>query len=183
MSRIPRVRFGSTLALALGALAVSSPPAGAQAPEFVGLGGGEFPQLASTWQANAVVPNTTLLDLYDSTGILYQSYSSIWEPQRKVGLVATGQRPLGLPSTAALVAGAAGTKVRTVKVFFLGAPMQRVRTVVPPPEWGFRGRFFAAGTTLDPSAAATTEVVTRLKGLDRRGRRLVTVDSVFTNPF
>jgi len=179
-------RLGSFLAIlpvAIGALWAGATPARAQAPGFLGLGTGQFPSLASSWQANAVQPNTTVLDLYDSMGILYQSYSSAWEPQGRRGLVATGQRPLGLPSTAALVAGVTGAKVRKVKVFFAGAPMQRIATVAAPPGWGFRGRFFAAGATVADSAAATAEVVTKIRGIDRRGRRIATVTEVFTNPF
>lgn len=178
-----RRRLLAVLPVVLGASWAGAAPARAQTPEFVGLGSGSFPSIASTWQANAVQPNSTLLDLYDPMGILYQSYSSIWEHQGKRGLVATGQRPLGLPTTAALVAGAAGTRVRTVKVFFAGAPMQRLRTVAPPLSWGFRGRFFAAGANLADASAPTAEVVTQIKGLDRRGRRIARVTEVFTNPF
>ena len=183
MWRAARGRFGAAITLAGVALGLSSPAVRAQEPEFTSLGGGTFPSLDSTWRANAVQPNTTLLDLYDNLGILYQSYSSQFEAPGKRGLSAVGQRPLGLPSAAALVAGVAGTKVRTVKIVFLGAPVQRLRTVAAPPGWGFRGRFFAAGANLAESAAATNQVVTRVRGFDRRGRRVASVNSVFTNPF
>ena len=72
--------------------------------------------------------------------------------------------------------------MRTVKIFFVGAPVQKLRTVAAPPEWGF-GRFFAAGANVAESSAATNQVVTRIKALDRRGRRIASVNSVFTNPF
>ena len=143
MWRAARGRFGAAITLAGVALALSSPAVRAQEPEFTSLGGGTFPSLDSTWRANAVQPDTTLLDLYDNRG----------------------------------------TKVRTVKIVFLGATRQRLRTVAARPGWGFRGRFFAAGANLVESAAATNQVVTTVRGFDRRGRRVATVNSVFTNPF
>jgi hypothetical protein len=124
-----------------------------------------------------------LLDLYDDEAILYQTYSTIFEPPSKRTVSATGQRPLGLPTVEALVGGAAGKRVKTVKIFFAGAPTQKVRTIKPPAHWGFAGRFFAAGATVDPSSANTVQVVTRIKALDGRGRLLSTLTNVFTNPF
>jgi hypothetical protein len=182
--RIAR-RPGLGLALLVGLVfgGLPAPAATAQTPEFVALGQGSFPSLASTWQANAVTPNTVLLDLYDSEAILYQSYSTNFEPPSKRTVSATGQRPLGLPTAAALVAGAAGKRVKTVKIFFAGAPTQRLNTVRPPPEWGFAGRFFAAGANVAESSANTTQVVTRIKALDGRGRPLSKLTNVFTNPF
>jgi hypothetical protein len=162
---------------------LTAPSARAQTPDFFPLGQGSFPSLASTWQANAVAPNTVLLDLYDDEAILYQTYSTVFEAPSKRTVSATGQRPLGLPTVAALVGGAAGNRVKTVKIFFAGAPTQKVRTVRPPPEWGFAGRFFAAGATVADTSANTAEVVTRIKALDGRGRLLSTLTDVFTNPF
>ena len=95
---------------------------------------------------------------------------------------ALGYRPLGLPTTAALVAGVAGTKVKTVKVFFAGLPTVKIAPT-PVPEWGFPGRFFAAGAVVPDVYATATQVVTRVKALDRKGRRVATVDNIFTNPF
>jgi hypothetical protein len=157
--------------------------ANAQTPDFFPLGQGAFPSLNSTWQANAVQPDTVLLDLYDDMGVLYQSYSTVFEAPSKRTVSATGQRPLGLPSTAALVGGAAGSRVKTVKIFFTGAPTQKLPTIKPPPAWGFAGRFFAAGVTVAETQANTTQVVTRIKALDGRGRLLATITNVFTNPF
>lgn len=182
--RIPgRRRLSLALLIAAPLVGIAAPSANAQTPEFFPLGQGSFPSLASTWQANAVQPNTVLLDLYDDEGILYQTYSTIFEPPSKRTVSATGQRPLGLPTVEALVGGAAGRRVKTVKIFFAGAPTQRVRTVRPPAHWGFNGRFFAAGATVDPSFANTVQVVTRIKALDGRGRLLTTLTNVFTNPF
>jgi hypothetical protein len=171
------------LLIGLVAGALTPTAAAAQTPDFFALGQGSFPSLNSTWQANAVQTNTVLLDLYDDMGILYQSYSTVFEPPSKRSVSATGQRPLGLPTTAALVGGAAGKRVKTVKIFFAGAPTQKVRTVKPPAAWDFAGRFFAAGATVAGSSANTTQVVTRIKGLDGRGRLLFTLSNVFTNPF
>ncbi len=53
----------------------------------------------------------------------------------------------------------------------------------PPAHWGFAGRFFAAGATVAESSANTTQVVTRIKALDGKGRLLTTLSNVFTNPF
>jgi hypothetical protein len=180
-----RGRLRLSLALTIGAVSagLAAPGASAQGPEFFPLGQGSFPSLNSTWQANAVQPNTVLLDLYDDMGILYQSYSTVFEAPSKRTVSATAQRPLGLPSTAALVGGAAGNRVKTVKIFFAGAPTQKVRTVKPPASWGFAGRFFAAGATVAETSANTTQVVTRIKALDGRGRLLSTITNVFTNPF
>jgi hypothetical protein len=180
-----RGRRSLSLAFLLATLAAGlfAPGASAQTPEFIALGQGAFPSLASTWQANAVAPNMVLLDLYDDEGILYQTYSTVFEPPSKRTVSATGQRPLGLPSVEALVGGAAGKRVKTVKVFFAGAPTQKLRTVRPPAEWGFSGRFFATGATVGPTAASTTQVVTRIKALDGRGRLLSQLTDVFTNPF
>jgi hypothetical protein len=171
------------LGIAFLAVALTPSTALAQTPEFFPLGQGSFPSLNSTWQANAVQPNTVLLDLYDDMGILYQSYSTVFEPQAKRAITATGQRPLGLPTTAALVGGATGTRVKLVKIFFAGAPMQKVATIKPPAHWGFGGRLFAAGATVGETSANTTQVVTQIKGLDGKGRRLTVITNVFTNPF
>lgn len=178
-------RFEITTALLIATLvcAVVAAAAKAQTPEFIPLGQGSFPSLASTWQANAVAPSTVLLDLYDNEGILYQTYSTVFEPPSKRTVSATGQRPLGLPTVEALVGGAAGKRVKTVKIFFAGAPTQRVRTVRPPAQWGFTGRFFAAGATVAETSANATQVVTRIKALDGRGRLLSQLTNVFTNPF
>jgi hypothetical protein len=176
------------LALTVFSAGVLAPTAKAQAPEFVTIGQGSFPSLASTWQANAVapiagMPSGVLLDLYDSTGILYQTYSASFGAPPKRAVSATGQRPLGLPTVAALVAGAAGRKVKSVKIFFAGAPTQKLPTLKPPPEWGFAGRFFAAGANVAESSASATQVVTLIKGLDGRGHLLTKLTNVFTNPF
>src|SRR5688572_14803281 len=132
-----RLRLPIALLLATASAVVSAPAATAQTPEFFPLGQGSFPSLASTWQANAVQPNTVLLDLYDDEAILYQTYSTIFEPPSKRTVSATGQRPLGLPTVEALVGGAAGKRVKTVKIFFAGAPMQKLATIKPPAHWGF----------------------------------------------
>lgn len=162
---------------------LAAAPAAAQTPDFVALGQGPFPSLASTWQANAVAPNTVLLDLYDDEGILYQSYSTTFEAPSKRTVSATGQRPLGLPTVAALAGGAAGKRVKTVKIFFAGAPPQKVRTVRALPGWGFAGRFFAAGANVAETSANRTQVVTMIKALDGHGRLLSKLTDVFTNPF
>ncbi len=165
-------------------LGLPAPPASAQAPEFVVLGQGAFPTLSSTWQGLAVTPNNVFLDLYDDEGTLYKTYSTVFDqPPPKRMVSAFGHRPLGVPTVAALVAGAAGKRVKTVKIFFEGAPMQKLRTVKAPPEWGFRGRFFAAGTNVAESSANTTQVVSLIKALDGKARLLSKLSNVFTNPF
>ncbi len=162
----------------------SAATATAQGPEFVVLNQGAFPTLTSTWQGLAVTPNNVFLDLYDSKGILYKTYSTVFDqPPPKRTVTAFGHRPLGLPTVAALVAGAAGKRVKTVKIFFDGAPMQKLRTVKAPPEWGFAGRFFAAGANVAESSANTTQVVTLIKAVDGKGRLLSKLGNVFTNPF
>jgi hypothetical protein len=179
-----RSRLAIALLVAPVPVGLTAPTAAAQNPEFIVLGQGSFPSLASTWQGLAVTPNNVFLDLYDSKGTLYQTYMALFDrppPKRMVN--AFGYRPPGLPTVAALVAGAAGKRVKTVKIFFAGAPTQKLATVRPPPEWGFAGRFFAAGTNVAESSAKTIQVVTQIKALDGRGRLLSRVTNVFTNPF
>jgi hypothetical protein len=177
-------RLRSALLVALVSAAVLAPAARAQGPEFVPLNQGAFPSLAATWQGSAVRPNTIFLDLYDGMGILFQTYSPQFAslPPRR-GLNALGYRPLGLPTTAALVGGVAGTRVKRVKVVYVDGQVQRPPLVHAPSEWGFGARFFAAGTTVADTAASTPQVVTRVRALDRKGRVLSTQTKVFTNPF
>lgn len=161
-----------------------APAARAQGPEFVPLAQGAFPQLGYTWQGLALRPNAVTLDLYNSEGALFQSYTPAFDqPPPKRSVSALAYRPVGLPTTAALVAGVAGTKVKTVKVFFSGLPTQKLAPVPAPAEWGFRARFFAAGATVPDAFATTTDVVTKIKTLDRKGKLLTTLQGVFTSPF
>jgi hypothetical protein len=177
-----RLRYGLPAALATAALA--APTAQAQGPEFVPLNQGAFPQLAATWQGSAVRPNTIFLDLYDGMGILFQTYSPQFaSPPPKRGVNALGYRPLGLPSTASLLGGVAGTRVKRVKLVYVDGQVQKPPLVPAPPEWGFRARFFAGGTTVADAAANTVQVVSRVRALDRKGKVLVTQTNVFTNPF
>jgi hypothetical protein len=181
-ARLSTLRLG--LLLAVAASALLAPSARAQGPEFVPLNSGAFPQLAATWQGSAVRPNTIFLDLYDGTGILFQTYSPQFaSPPPKRGLNALGYRPLGLPTTASLVGGVAGTKVKRVKVVYVDGQVQKPPLVPAPPEWGFRARFFAAGATVAETAAGTTRVISRVRALDRKGRVLLTQTNVFTNLF
>ena len=169
---------------AIPCLAVSVPQAAAQGTEFVVLGQGSFPSLSSTWQGLAVTPNHVFIDLYDDEGILYKTYDTMFDQPPPPKMVAAfGHRPLGLPTVAAAVAGATGMRVKTVKIFFDGAPTQKLRTVKAPAEWGFAGRFFAAGTNVAESSANKTRVVTLIKALDGRGKLLSKLTNVFTNPF
>jgi hypothetical protein len=172
------------LPTAICGLVLCVPGAAAQGPEFVVLGQGSFPSLNYTWQGLAVRPNQVFFDMYDHEGTLRQTYMTTFDqPPPKRNVAAFGHRPFGLPTVAALVAGAAGKRVKTVKVFFDGAPMQRLRTVKAPPEWGFGGRFFGAGANVAESSANETQVVTLIKALDGRGRLLSKLTNVFTNPF
>jgi hypothetical protein len=173
----------ATLATGLVAL-VLAPSARAQGPEFVPLASGAFPHQALTWQASAIRPNTIFLDLYNHEGILFQTYSPQFvQPPPGKFVNALGYRPGGLPTTSALVGGVAGTRVKQVKIFFTGLPMQKLRTVKAPVEWGYAGRFFAAGAIVAPEFASTTQVVAQIKALDGKGKRLSVQTNVFTNPF
>jgi hypothetical protein len=171
-------------ALALAAALVMAPAARAQGPEFVPLASGAFPHQALTWQASAVRPNTIFLDLYNREGALFQTYApQFTTPPPPKRVTALGYRPGGLPTASALVGGVGGTRVKQVKVFFSGAPLQKLRTVKAPSEWGFAGRFFAAGAIVPPEHAGTTQVAFQIKALDGKGRRLSIQRSIFTNPF
>jgi hypothetical protein len=61
--------------------------------------------------------------------------------------------------------------------------VQKPPLVPAPPEWGFRARFFASGTTVSAAAANTVQAVSRVRALDRKGKPLTTQTNVFTNPF
>jgi hypothetical protein len=161
-----------------------APVAHAQGPEFVAMGQGALPSLNYTWQALAVRPNQVFIDLYDHEGILRDTFTITFDrAPRKNTVTALGRRPFGPPTQAALVGGATGRRVKTVKIFFDGAPTQKLRTTKAPPEWGFAGRFFGTGATVAESSANTTQVVTLIKALDGKGRLLSKTESVFTNPF
>jgi hypothetical protein len=168
---------------AIATLLIAAPARG-QGPEFVPLGQGAFPALAATWQASVVRPNTVLLDLYDYQGILFQTYAPQFAtPPPKRGVNGLGYRPLGLPTTASLVAGVAGTRVKTVKIVYVDGQVQRPPLVHAPVEWGFRARFFGIGAIVSDAHASTIQVVARIRALDRKGRRVATQTNVFTNPF
>jgi hypothetical protein len=181
--RVMRRRVRDLVALTIAVAVVAAAPARGQGPEFVPLNQGAFPQLAATWQGSAVRPNTIFLDLYDGMGILFQTYAPQFaSPPPKRGVSALGYRPLGLPTTAALVGGTAGTRVKRVKVVFVDGQVLKPPLVPAPPEWGFRARFFAVGTTVADTAANTVQVVSRVRALDRKGKVLTTQTNVFTNP-
>ena len=170
---------------ALAACALAAPAARAQGPEFVELGAGSFPSLNSTWQALAVnnPPRTIFFDLYDDEGSLYYTYAPQFDrppPKKRVSPIS--YRPFGLPTVATFVGGIAGTRVKTVKIFFDGAPMQKLRTTKAPPEWGFPVRFFGTGTNVAESSANKAQVATMIKALDGRGRLLSKLTDVLTNP-
>ena len=169
------------VAAVAGALA---PAARAQGPEFVELGQGSFPSLQSTWQALAVnnPPRTIFFDLYDEDSLYYTYAPQFDQPPPKKLVSPISYRPFGLPTVATLVGGVAGTRVKTVKIFFDGAPMQKLRTVKAPPEWGFPVRYFGTGTNVAESSANTAQVATMIKALDGRGRLLSKLTNVLTNP-
>ena len=165
--------------------ALAAPAARAQAPEFMVLGQGSFPSLNSTWQALAVQepPRTIFFDLYDDEGSLYFTYAPDFpEPPPKKLVTAISYRPFGLPTVATFVGGVAGTRVKTVKIFFDGAPMQKLRTVKAPPEWNFPVRYFGTGANVAESSANTAQVAKTIKALDGRGRLLSKLTNVLTNP-
>ena len=179
-----RIAGRGRLALALLGPLMLATPATAPAQDFVALGQGAFPQLGLTWQANAARPNGVLFDFLNSEGTLTDSYESAFQtapPKR--GLSAIGQRPFGLPSTAAVVYGVAGTRVRKLKLRFVGGIRRTLKPARVPAGWGFAGRFFATGETIAEQFAATTQAVTRIRALDRKGTPVATVTDVFTNPF
>lgn len=177
------VKAGLAGLLGAAAIAAAAAPASAQGPEFVPLGAGAFPQLGYTWQANAVVPNQVLFDLYDHEGILRQTYTASFEPVSKRTLSALGNRPFALPTTASAVYGVAGTRVKKVKIVYVDGQRQALTPTPAPSEWGFAGRFFATGITVADASAATTQVVARIRAIDRKGKVVFTQTNVFTNPF
>jgi hypothetical protein len=138
--------MGIALLAAVCAAATAPAGASAQGPEFVPLGQGSFPSLDSTWQALAIRSDTIFFDLYDDEGSLYYTYAPKFDkPPPKRLVAAISYRPFGLPTVATFVGGVAGKRVKTVKVFFDGAPTQKLRTTKAPREWGFAARFFGTG--------------------------------------
>ena len=180
-----RYRMGIALLAALGACALAAPAARAQGPEFVELGAGSFPSLNSTWQALAInnPPRTIFFDLYDDEGSLYYTYAPQFDqPPPKKLVSPISYRPFGLPTVATFVGGIAGTRLKTVKIFFDGAPMQKLRTVKAPREWNFPVRFFGTGANVAQSSANTAQVARMIKALDGKGRLLSKLTDVLTNP-
>ena len=178
-------RLGLALLAGICSSLVAAPGASAQGPEFVTLGQGSFPSLNSTWQALAVrePPRTIFFDLYDDEGSLYYTYAPQFDqPPPKRLVTAISYRPFGLPTVATFVGGVAGTRVKTVKIIFDGAPMQKLRTVKAPPEWGFPVRYFGTGANVAESSANTAQVAKTIKALDGRGRLLSKLTNVLTNP-
>jgi hypothetical protein len=173
------------IALLAAVCAGAGAPAGAdaQGPEFVPLAQGSFPSLNSTWQALAIRSNSVFFDLYDDEGTLYYTYAPQFDkPPPKRLVTAISYRPFGLPTVATFVGGVAGKRVKTVKVFFDGAPTQRLRTTKAPREWGFAARFFGTGANVAQSSANKVQVVTQIKALDGKGRLLSKLTDVLTNP-
>jgi hypothetical protein len=184
MRNAGRCRLGIALLAAVSLSAAAPGAASAQGPEFVPMAQGAFPSLNYTWQALAVRPNQVFIDLYDHEGILRDTFTITFDqPPPKRIATGLGRRPFGLPTQAALVGGATGKRVKTVKIFFDGAATQKLRTVKAPPEWNFAGRFFGTGANVAESSANTTQVVTLIKALDGKGRLLSKTENVFTNPF
>ena len=180
----PMRRRAGILATVVVSLLAGATPATAHAPEFVPLSSGNFVTPPVRWEALAVRPSTIFLDLYDVENILFQTYNlQFAAPPPKKGVSALGYRPPGLPSTAALLGGVAGPRVKTVKVLFRGAPAQKLKPTPVPAEWDFRARFFATGAVVAESAAGLTQVVRKIKALDRKGKLLSTQAEIFTNPF
>jgi hypothetical protein len=168
---------------AIGAWLSLASAAEAQGPEFVPVSQGSSPSISSTWQALAVTPNQIFFDLYNDEGALYQTYATEFQAPSKRTVTAVGQRPLGLPTVAASVSGVAGKRVRKVRIHFRGGMVVRRKTVGAPREWGFAGRFFAAGVSVGDAYANTTQVATRIDAVDRDGRVLSKQRSIFTDPF
>ena len=165
------------------ALLMPASVAHAQAPDFAPLGQGAFPQLGFTWQANAAPPNGILFDFFNGEGSLSDSYETTFTAPPRRGMNAVGQRPFGLPSTAAVVYGVVGAKVKKVKLAFVGGARRTVKPVSVPAAWGYPGRPFALGLTIEDRFASQTQVVSRIRGLDRKGKVVFTTTDLFTNPF
>lgn len=149
----------------------------------VPLGQGTLGSPKASWEAIGVPPGSVLIDLNDAGGSLIQTYASSFGSLGPRGLDATGFRPRSLPTRHALLAGAAGSQVRKVKIHLKGGATKTLRTVAAPAEWKRRNRLFAYGFTVPARYKGTLRVVTKIEGLNAAGRTLTTLRKVPTGAY
>jgi hypothetical protein len=168
------------LLLALPALLVLSATVSAAETQRLPLGQGALAAPAASWKASAVPPGSIVIDLLDASGATTQTYGKSFAPLAPRKLDAAGFRPQSLPSRHALLAGAAGSQVRKVKVHLKGGQTRVLKTVPAPPEWELSNRLFALGFTVPARYANVMNAVTKIEGLSATGKTIATLGKVST---
>jgi hypothetical protein len=116
----------------------------AASTQRINLGGGSIAAPAGSWKAIGVPRGDILVDLFDASGNLRQTYGGRYERNfRPTQMETSGMRPQGMPSRQAILVGATGAKIRKVKIYIRGGGTKVVRTVASAPDWGVRNRLFA----------------------------------------
>lgn len=177
-SRAPKVALCTAI---LAALLVTG-LAGAASTQRVALGKGALSAPTARWEASAVPRGSILIDLFDRTGDLVQTYGKSTGPMRGRQIEATGFRP-DSPTRHALVAGATGAQVRKVRIHVKGGDRITVRTTPSPADWDVANRLFARGFTVPARHRAAMRVITKIEGLNARGRVIATQRTVPTDSY
>ena len=170
------------------ALLAFAAPAGAQTQEVpIGSGTLAAPPDALSWTASAIpqlgleAGSTSILVDVASSGGRSQAYGARFAaasvPRRGIDQ-AIEFRPFELPTRAAIVVGAAGPRVRAVKVFFRDGASRRTRTKPGASDWGTSYRYFALGRVVGRSLASRPRATKKIQALDADGDVLSTTRDV-----
>ncbi len=162
--------------VAVGAFAAVTGSATGADTQRINLGKGSISAPAGTWKATAVPRGSILVDLFDSSGTLRQTYGgSYGRSFAPKAMEMSGMRPQGLPSRQAIVVGATGAQIRKVKIFIRGGGTRTVRTVRSARDWGINNRLFAVAFNVRASQKNKLKAATKIQGLNARGRVLKTL--------
>lgn len=166
------------------ALAFGVTRVGAADTQRVPLGQGALRAPRGSWKAIGVPPGSILIDLLDARGMKIQTYGTSFGRLAPRGLDAYGFRPPALPTRHALLAGAAGSQIRKVKIHIKGGTTRTVRTTPSPPDWELSSnRLFALGLTIPARFKNALRVVTKIEGLSASGRVVATLRRVATGAY
>lgn len=181
MRSLPAKPIQALLAAVVGCLLLA--PAAAADTQTLRLGQGSLSGPKGSWQASAVPPGSILIDYLDAGGAKLGTYGKSFGTLAPRGLDASGFRPRSLPTRHALVAGATGSQIRKVKLHLRGGIVRVLRTVAAPREWSLRNRLFAYGWTVAGRHAKAMVQVTKIEGLNARGKTIATLRKVVTDAY
>lgn len=150
--------------------------ASAASTQRVHLGQGKIAAPKGTWKATAVPRGNILVDLFDASGDLRQTYGGRFERDFRARQMETsGMRPEGMPSRQAILVGATGLGIRKVRIHIRGGGRKVVRTVRSPRDWGLRNRLFAIAFNVRAAHRNKLIAATKVEGLNARGRAVKTL--------